>query len=319
MLAHVALFAVGLVVLVIGAECLIRGAVQLATRLGISPFVVGLTVVGFGTSAPELVVTLSAVLNDKPALAVGNIVGSNIANIGLILGLAAVFRPIRGNMRLLTTELPIVLGVTLLFWFLVRDNVLSRADAGVLLFGFAAFTAYMFRTARRESAAVKAEVATEGKEVGPVPAWRGVSFVVLGLLGLVGGAEMMVRGAVEIARFLGASELMIGLTVVAVGTSLPEMASTVAAALRGQSDLALGNVIGSNIFNVLLILGITGMVCPLRLSDAILMQELPAMALFAALLFPCLANGLRVSRWEGAILLAAYLGFVAWQIKSAVK
>jgi cation:H+ antiporter len=287
----------------------------LATRLGISPFMIGLTVVGFGTSAPEMVVTLSAVLNDKPALAVGNVVGSNIANIGLILGLAAVCRPINGSMRLLTTELPIVLGVTLLFWFLIRDNVLSRSDAGVLLLGFGLFARYMYRSARKESAAVKAEVASEGKDGGP--AWRGLAFAALGLVGLVGGAEMMVRGAVEIARHFGASELMIGLTVVAIGTSLPELASTVAAAVRGQSDLALGNVLGSNIFNVLLILGTTGMVSPLRVSDGILLQELPVMALFAALLFPCLANGLRVSRWEGGVLLAAYTGFVAWQVRTA--
>jgi cation:H+ antiporter len=164
---------------------------------------------------------------------------------------------------------------------------------------------------------VQSEIAVPVKP--PAPIGRGVLLVLIGLCGLVGGAEMMVRGAVEVARTLGVSELMIGLTVVAVGTSLPELASTIAAAARGQSDIALGNVIGSNIFNVLLILGTTAFVCPLRVSDAILMQEIPVMALFTLLLFPCLANGLRVKRWEGGILLLAYAGFVTWQVMTAKK
>jgi cation:H+ antiporter len=315
MLEHVSLFLLGLIVLVAGAEGLIRGAVRIARALGVSPFMIGFTLIGFGTSAPELVVSLSAALGDSPEIALGNVVGSNIANVGLVLGVAALVRPLAAEMRLLKVEVPLVIGFSLLLWFLCRDNTLGRTDGGVLLFGFAWLVVYMYRGARREPPQVKEEV---GKAADVhMRVWVACVLVVVGLAALVGGAQLMVNSAAAIARHLGVSEWLIGLTVVAVGTSLPEVAAAVAAAWRGEPDLVLGNVAGSNLFNILLILGTTVAVRPMGLSDRAVTGELPVMVLFSVLMLAVVANGLRVHRWEGAILLAAYAGFVTWQVLAA--
>ena len=316
MLAPAAVFLLGLVILVVGAECLLRGAVRVARALGVSPFVIGFTLVGFGTSAPELVVGLSAALRGSPGIALGNIVGSNIANVGLILGVAVLIRPLRANMRLLKVGGPMVVGASLLLWFLCRDNTLSRTDGYVLLAGFAALAAYMYRAARAEPPPVKEEIG-KGAE-SKMRVWVAAVLVAVGLGGLIGGADLMVVAAVEIATAFGVSPWLIGLTVVAVGTSLPELAATGAAAWRGEADIALGNVLGSNLFNILLVLGTTVVVSPMRLGDSVLFRELPAMVLFAVLLVAVVANGLTVYRWEGAVLLAAYAGFIAWQVVGAM-
>lgn len=308
------MFGVGLAVLVIGAEGLIRGAVSVAARLGVSPFMIGLTLVGFGTSAPELVVNLSAALAGAPDLATGNVVGSNIANVGLILGVAALIRPLAARMRLLKIEVPAVIGVSLLLWLLASDGSLGRRDAAVLLTGLGVVFTALAVAARRESREVRAELATQ-PEVTEAPGrmWVGLVLVAAGLVGLVVGAELLVRSAVSMAREMGVSELVIGLTVLAVGTSLPELASTAAASLRGEADIAVGNVVGSNLFNVLLILGTTSAVTPLPVPTRLISVELPVMTGFAVLLWLVLANGLKVHRWEGAVLVVAYIGFVAWQ------
>jgi cation:H+ antiporter len=317
MLAHISLFIFGLIVLVAGAECLIRGAVRVARALGVSPFMIGFTLIGFGTSAPELVVCLSAALHGSAAIALGNVVGSNIANIGLILGAAAVIRPLDAEMRLLKVEVPVVIVASLALWFLCRDQALSRVEGGVLLGGFVALAAYMYGTARQEPPPVKEEV---GKSAAiRMPVWLAAVLVGVGLGGLVLGADLMVGAAVAMAKAFGVSEWIIGLTVVAVGTSLPELAATGAAAWRGESDIALGNVLGSNLFNILLILGATVLVSPMRLDDSILFRDLPVMIVFAALLLPVLFNGLKVYRWEGALLLAAYAGLVTWQVAGSMK
>jgi cation:H+ antiporter len=311
-LAHVGLFVLGLLVLAAGAESFIRGAVRVARKFGVSPFVIGLTLVGFGTSAPELVVNLSAAFNGKPDIAVGNVVGSNIANVGLILGLAAVVRTLTAHMRLLKVETPLVLAASVAVWVMALDGDLGRFDAAILLAGFAGIMAFIARTARKEPPAVKQEI---GKAV-PKPERMAVSvlFLLVGLGGLVGGAELMVRSAVAVATSWGVSEAVIGLTVVAVGTSLPELASSVAAAYRGQSDIAVGNVVGSNLFNLLLILGATAAITPLPVDPVLLRFDLPAMVGFAVLLLLVLVNGLKVYRWEGAVLLLAYAGFIGWAV-----
>lgn len=311
MTQHLLLFALGLLTLVAGAEALVRGAVRLARALGVSPFMIGFTLIGFGTSAPELVVSLSAALRGSPEIAVGNVVGSNIANVGLVLGVAALVSPMATRMRLLTVEVPLVIAASVLVWFLCRDNTLSRIDGGVLLVGFAGLCVYMYRHAREEPAEVKEEV---GKSAAVhLPVWFAAVLTLGGLAGLVGGAHLMVDSAVALARDLGVSEWVIGLTVVAVGTSLPELAAAVAAAYRGESDLVLGNVAGSNLFNLLLILGTTVTVQPMRLADRAVMNEIPAMTLFALLLLAVVGNGMRVRRWEGVTLLTAYAAFVTWQ------
>jgi cation:H+ antiporter len=312
MVVNVTLFLLGLVILVAGAEALIRGAVRIARALGVSPFVIGFTLVGFGTSTPELVVSVAAAVKGSPELALGNIVGSNIANIGLILALAVLFRPLSARMRLLWAEIPLMIAVSGLLWFLCRDSQLTRFDGYILLAGFLVLAVYMYRTAREEPPEVK-------KEVGQAAAvhmrvWVAALLAVVGLAGLIGGAHLMVSGAVEIARAFGVTEWLIGITIVAVGTSLPELAATVAAAYRGEADIALGNIVGSNLYNILFILGVTAVVSPLGVNELAINREIPIMIGFAVLLLLAVANGMRIHRWEGALMLLAYAGVVTWQV-----
>jgi cation:H+ antiporter len=312
MLVQLVLFVVGLAVLALGAELFIRGAVRVARKFGVSPFVIGLTLVGFGTSAPELVVNLSAACQGNPELAVGNVVGSNIANVGLILGVAAVVRTLTAEMRLLKVETPLVLAASVAVWVMAWDGDLGRWDAAILLVMFTAVMVYIALSAKRETPEVKEEL---GKSIpNPERMWVSVLFLALGLGGLVGGAQLMVDSAVHLAESWGMSKALIGLTIVAVGTSLPELASTVAAAYRGQSDIAVGNVVGSNLFNLLLILGVTSAVCPLPVDAGMMTFDLPVMVGFAVLLLLVLLNGLRVYRWEGVLLLLAYVGVTAWAV-----
>ena len=311
---NLGLFALGLVILVVGAEVLIRGAVNIARLFGVSPFIIGLTLVGFGTSAPELVVNVSAAINNVPGLAIGNVVGSNIANVGLILGVAALIQPLTAQGRVFTREVPIVLFLSGLLWGLAFDGELSRIDAGIFLLGFLMMGVYLFRTGSDEPAAVKAEIGVLGTGHGEIeekvdgagpaadagPAgWVSGLYVLVGLAGLVGGAHLMVESATQIARIWGVSEVIIGLTVVAIGTSLPELAATGAAAFRGQSDIAVGNVVGSNMFNILLVLGVTGMVTPVAIEPQVVNVDLPVMCGFAVLLFVVLIRGLSIRRSEG--------------------
>jgi cation:H+ antiporter len=312
MIENVSLFILGLIILVAGAEALIRGSVRVARSLGVSPFMIGFTLIGFGTSAPELVVSLSAALKGNSDIALGNVVGSNIANIGLVLGVGALVRPLAASMRMLRVEVPLVILVSVVLWVLCGDNRLGRIDGIVLLAGFAAVCAYMYRGAREEPAKVKEEV---GKAADVhMRVWVACLLAAFGIAGLVGGAHLVVEAAVEIAKSLGVGEWLIGLTVVAIGTSLPEVAAAVAAASKGESDLVLGNVVGSNLFNVLLILGTTVAVQPIGVPDDAIRAEIPAMVGFSLLLLAVVGHGMKIHRWEGAILLTAYAGFIAWQV-----
>lgn len=315
MLVQVALFLLGLVILAVGAEALIRGAVRVARALGVSPFLVGFTIIGFGTSAPELVVSFSAALGGSSEIALGNVVGSNIANVGVVLGVAAVVAPLAAAMRLLKVETPLVIATSVLLWALCADGDVNRTDGAILLTCFVLLVVYMYRSAKKEPPEVKEEIGLSAAS--KMPVWVACVLVGVGLVGLVGGAHIMVGAAVELARAAGVSEWLIGLTVVAVGTSLPELAAAVAGAIRGEADLVLGNIAGSNLFNVLLILGLTAAVQPMTVPPSALRAELPVMLGFAILLFAVVANGLRVHRWEGALLLIAYGAFVAWQATNA--
>lgn len=312
MLLQLCLFVVGLILLVAGAEAMIRGAVRIARALGVSPFVVGFTVVGFGTSAPEMVVSLSAALGGSPQIALGNVVGSNIANVGVVLGTAAVVAPLAAQMRLLKVEVPLVIATSLLLWALCWDGHLGRIDGAILLMGFAGLAAYMYRSARAEPPEVKEELGLAAAE--KMRVWVASLLVVIGLAGLLGGGHLMVEAASKLARTIGVSEWLIGLTVVAVGTSLPELATAITGGLRGEADIVLGNIAGSNLFNILLILGTTVVVHPIDVAVTARTVELPAMTGFAVLLMLVVANGLRVHRWEGALLLAAYIGFIGWRV-----
>lgn len=310
------LFSLGLGLLIGGADRFLSGASALALRFGVSPFVVGLVIVGFGTSAPELAVNLSAVWKGSVDLAMGNVVGSNIANVGLILGLSAIIAPLAVAMRLIRVEAPLMLAVSFGLLLLCLDGELGRGDAALLLAGFVGLLWLVMRAARDEPGAVQAELGELAAPGGPP--WRDGVWLVLGLAGLIGGAALMVDAAVAIARMWGWSELLIGLTVVAVGTSLPELASSLLAARRGQTDIAVGNVVGSNLFNILLILGATAAFQPLPVARGMLSVELPVMIGFAVLSYVLMKRYQRLSRPSGVVLLLAFIGFTAWQAWAAV-
>ena len=301
----VALIVLGVGLLYLGGELLVRFASSLAARLGLSSLTIGLTVVAFGTSAPELAASLSAALSGSPAIAVGNVVGSNIANLGLILGLCALLAPIPSG-GVVRREVPlVVLASTLPFlWFLNGGmGRLEGLTAVVMLLGY---LVWMFRQAPQEGASTEAASQTRH------PLWLTLLGILGGLVLLVLGAQTLVEGATTLARLWGVPERVIGLTLVAVGTSLPELASSLVAILRRETDMVLGNLIGSNLFNVLGILGVTSAVVPLALSIEALRPDLLVMLGVAALTFLFLVTRGRLVRWEGLVLLLGYVAYVLW-------
>lgn len=291
--------AAGLAVLVLAGDMLVRGAVNLALRLGIPALVVGLTIVAFGTSAPELLVSVQAVLAGAPALALGNVVGSNIANILLILGLSALVWPMAGVAGL-RRDLVVMLAAALALVPLFALGELGRLAGAALVLGLVVYLVQAFRTAAD----------AEAPDVTPMSVPRALLIAGLGLVALVVGARFLVDGAVNIARAAGLSEAFIGLSIVAVGTSLPELATSLVAAVRRQSALALGNVIGSNIFNVLGILGLTALIAPIPVEARFLSFDVPVMLAVSALLAVVLWRGGALGRWAGAALLAAYAAYL---------
>lgn len=298
----------GLALLYVGAEGLVRGSAQLALRLGLSPLVIGLTVVAFGTSSPELVVSVKAALAGNGDISFGNVVGSNICNIALILGLASVLRPMKVNLQLLRLDVPIMIGVSVLLTLLLLDGGLNRFEGFFLFAGIIGYTTISYVVATRD----RINLVADDTEYAPKPLhsiWRDLALVVIGLLALVFGADFLVKGAVSIARFFGISEAVIGLTIVAVGTSLPELATSVVAAIKGEGDIAVGNVVGSNIFNILAILGLASLIRPIH-SDGIELFDLLTMTFMAVIMIPVMRTGLRVNRWEGAFLLVLYGGYI---------
>jgi len=307
----VALLTVGVGVLYYGAEWLVRGSARLAASLGISPIVVGLTVVSFGTSAPELVVGVVAALSGNPDLAVGNVMGSNLANIGLILGLTSIVRPLDVHARVVWREMPLMILVTAALYPLVWDLRLSRGDGVILLMALLAYLVFVFQSVEDEAPEILDEY--EGfmkasEQARPTLHLPDVLWVIAGSAALVLGGYGIVEGAVQVAGALGVSQVVIGLTVVAVGTSLPELATALVAAARGEADIAVGNVIGSNIFNIAAVLGAAAVLEPIPIRRSLLGRELLAVLLMSILLVPLLRSGWRIRRWEGAILLAAYIG-----------
>jgi cation:H+ antiporter len=304
---------VGLAVLFAGGEALVRGATGLARALGVSALTVGLTVVAFGTSAPELALDLTAVLRGSGELAFGNLIGANIANIGLVLAVAALVRPLKVHMRLLRRDVPIVIAASLFVWLLAADGAIGRADALALLGCFGGYLLYSLAEARREAAAVRAEFVAAERPSGRL---AGALLIVAGFAGLSAGAQLMVHGAVGLARQFGVSELAIGLTIVALGTTLPELATGVAAARRNQPDVAVGNVIGSIAFNLLFIMAAVSLVAPLPAREVSLSVDLPVMIGLAVALVPIMLRGGEIRRSEAVLLAAAYAAYVLlrWQV-----
>ncbi len=298
----------GLVLLVAAGDILVRGAVRLATGLGVSSVVIGLTVVAMGTSLPELLVGVNAVLNGVPDLALGNVVGSNIANVLLVVGLPAILRPVVCSAPRLGRNLSVMLaGSVALFLIGLTRGAIGKVEAIILLSGFAGFIYWSLTHAMgaRDPAAADLAEAAQGDSV-----TKAGLFVVLGLIGLPIGADLLVHGAVDIARAFHVSEAVIGLTLIAIGTSLPELATSLAAAWRGHLDVAIGNVIGSNIFNVLAILSGTALVGTIPISDAFMLFDLPVMLASSALLVPFIRQRGMIGRATGAAMLAGYVIYI---------
>jgi cation:H+ antiporter len=309
------LLAAGLIILIVGGELLVRSASALALRSGLPPVVIGLTVVAFGTSAPELAVGIDASLAGAPDLVIGNVVGSNIFNVLLVLGLAATIIPLRVEQRLVQLDIPILVGASAAFYLMASDGRVDRSEGLVLLIGIIGLTVFSIVQARRAGGAT-------GRRDLPVhdvvrrSLVRDLLTLVAGLGLLVVGARLLVAGAVSVATSLGLSELVIGLTVVALGTSLPEIATSVIAALRGERDLAVGNVVGSNLFNLGAVLGTTALVSPagIPVAPGAIEVDIPIMAIVAIACLPVFFTGHLIARWEGLLFLgycAAYVGYLA--------
>lgn len=309
----------GLVLLVAGAEVLVRGAAKLAAQFGIPPLVIGLTVVAFGTSAPETAVSVQSALNGSGDLAIGNVIGSNIANVLLILGMTALVAPLIVSRQLIRLDVPIMIGASLVTFGLAWDGELSRLDGALLFAGVLAYTGFLIYSARKDSKTDDDEFAKEFglDELAKPNAWAfNLGLIIAGLVLLVGGSNLLVEGAVQLARALGLSELVIGLTVIAIGTSLPELATSIIAAFKGERDIAVGNIVGSNLFNLLCVLGLASLVspAPISVSPNALAFDFPVMIAVAVACLPIFFAGYRINRWEGALFLGYYLAYTLYLV-----
>ena len=320
---NILLFIAGLVGLIAGAELLVRGATKLALSFGISPLVVGLTIVAFGTSSPELAVSVGAVVNGQTDIALGNVVGSNVFNVLFILGLSALITPLVVNIQLIRQEVPIMIGASFLLMALSLDGNLSWLDGAMLTTLMVVYTVFLVVQSRKETQAARDEYAAEVK-----PAAKGgwderlpvqLSLIVVGLAFLVLGSQWLVQASVIFAKALGVSDVVIGLTIVAAGTSMPEVAASVMAAIKGERDIAVGNVVGSNTFNILGCLGIASVVSPsgLGVPSSLLALDMWVMLATALACLPVFLTGREIARWEGGVFLAYYAAYVAWLILAA--
>lgn len=315
------LFIAGLAALIAGAELLVRGASKLALSLGISPLVVGLTIVAFGTSSPEMAVSAGAALDGRTDIAIGNVVGSNIFNVLFILGLSALIVPLVVHAQIIRQEVPIMIGASVLLLVFALDRSLGRFDALFLLALLAAYTVFLIVQSRRETQATRDEYAAENR---PATGWDrhwGVQalLVVAGLALLVLGSGWLVDAATAFAKSLGVSDLVIGLTIVAAGTSMPEVAASVMAAVKGERDIAVGNVVGSNTFNILGCLGVAGVLAPagLPVAPSVLNFDLWVMLAVALACLPVFMTGREIARWEGGVFVAYYAAYTAYLILAA--
>lgn len=338
------LLAIGLVLLVVGADGLVKGAARLAASIGIPSLVIGLTVVAFGTSAPELAVSIRSALAGQSEMAIANVVGSNIFNVLFILGLAAIITPLAISRQLIRQDVPLMVLASMLVFYMIRDGVLSRLDASILVVLLLAYTVFLFVQGKRTEATERASGAnntaapsTSGAALseaasteqddevdalirGTHPTWQNLLWIVGGLACLVAGANLLVNSAVNIARAFAVSEAVIGLTIVAVGTSLPEVMTSIVASIKGQRDIAVGNVVGSNIFNLLAVLGVSGVLSSNGLAgnEQLVQQDFPVMLAVALLCVPLFFTGAILSRIEGALFFILYLAYTLFLIGGAL-
>lgn len=305
---------VSLVILYFGAEGLVSGASSLAKRIGISPLVIGLTIVSIGTSAPELVVSVKAALNGQSALSIGNVLGSNFFNIGIILGLSALIYPLAVKRQLLKLDVPVMVLVAVLFFLLFLDSRISGIEALVFILLFVSYTGYLLISSKKKTQ--EAKDSGEEDEIRLSKHWMlDVLFIGVGLAGLVYGSDLLVENAVIIAGRLGMSEAMIGLTIVAAGTSMPELATSVVAAIKKRADIAIGNVVGSNIFNILFILGVAGLIQPISTSDINYVDSLFVIGI-SLLLWLFMKMSTRLGRWQGGAFILFYLVYFSVKLST---
>lgn len=309
MWAQVLLLIFGIVVVLKSADWLTNGAVGLATKLGISQIVIGLTIVAIGTSMPEFFVSIVSAIKGTPDLAVGNIVGSNIFNVLLIVGVAATVAPIAIQRATVRRDIPIAIVASIMLTFMMLDDNISQIDALIL---FAAFIAFIWITLRNSKNDANEKDASTEKVI---PTWKSVLFIIFGLVGLVLGSNIFVDNASSLAHGWGISDAVIGLTIVAGGTSLPELATSAVAARKGDSGIAIGNVLGSNVFNILMILGLTGIISPMHIQN-ITYIDMAVMVISMALFWLFSFTKLRVERWEGCVLIACFLGYITWLVSN---
>lgn len=323
MLSHIVLFILGLGILYLGADWLIDGSSEVARKFGIRPLIIGLTIVALGTSIPEFLLNLFAVAAGEDGLAIGNIIGSNIANIALILGISALLMPLSFGGSALKKEYPMMLAVTGLFYLLSADGMISRMDGAILMGGLVAFLVFVIRDASQTPAAPTSEPEEDplfvphsglkkwlhDEKTGP---FMRILLIVAGMASLAIGARLMVDSSIAIAEFLGISPVIIGLTIVAVGTSLPELAASLMASFKNESDLSVGNILGSNLLNILFVIGLVAMIQPMEVESETLRFHMPAMVAFSLLLWPLARRNNELSRTGGVILLAGFASYIIW-------
>ena len=319
MTREILLFIGGVGVLYFGAEWLVRGSARLASSLGVKPIVLGLTVVSMGTSAPELVISVVASWGGNPDLAIGNVMGSNLANVGLVLGVSAIMRPLAVSGRVVTREVPVMLVITAALLPIIWNLRIGRLEGLALIAMVIAYLAFIVRTAKQEGTHVLGEYEEFAREAVGLSGWtsaRDIGLITMGVAGLVLGAFAIRESALAIAEAIGISELVVGLTLVSIGTSLPELATCVVAALRREADIAVGNILGSNVFNLTAVLGITSTITPMDMSAQVLRLEFPAVMIISVLLVPIIRADTAIRRREGFLLLGAYVALGFWVLRS---
>ncbi|MGD1891220.1 MAG: calcium/sodium antiporter [Cyclobacteriaceae bacterium] len=307
MIVDIGILLAGLVVLIAGGEFLVRGSVSIALRLKISPLVVGLTVVAFGTSAPELFISVQSALSGSPDIAMGNVVGSNICNLALVLGRTAFITPVPVQKDTMRIDWPVAMGSSLLLFGLVQGNIITRWEGILFILILASYTFFVIWKSRKDTKSLEAQAGDLDVPDGPTASiWKDLLFIAIGIVGLTLGSNWFVYGAKELAIAFGVSERVVGITLVALGTSLPELATAVVAAVRKETDIAMGNLIGSNIFNILSILGFTSIIAEIQVNDLIIQSDMIWMLLVTFVVFPMMLSRRKIDKIEGVILLSFY-------------
>lgn len=310
MATTIVLLIIGLIILIVGGDYLVRGSSSIALRLHLSPLVVGLTIVAFGTSAPELVISVQSALKGSPDLAMGNVVGSNICNLALVLGLTAVINPVKVLSNSIRVDWPMTMGASILLFLMVQKGYLSAIEGVIMVVSLIIYLVFIIRQSRIETLASMAEMGDEIPDAPPKQIWKDIVFILIGCVGLYFGSEWFVGSAKDLALSLGIEERVVGLTVVALGTSLPELVTAAVASYKGQTDLALGNLMGSNIFNILSILGITSIIKTIPVNEIIMNKDIIWMLLITLMILPLMIMRREVGRVDGVILLFVYFVYI---------